>query len=199
MSVAEKLYYTASEYFDLEEISKEKYEYHNGYIVAMPDGTRRHSRIISSINASFTNSFLGKGCEVFSSELKVSVLKKNSFYYPDCTVVCGDVEVNDELVETSPKIIVEVLSKSTESYDRGEKFEAYRNIESLEEYILISQHKPLIEIFSKNEFGFWLLRDAKGMEASITLNSVDMEIKLSEIYRNVVFDSVENGQKQADS
>ena len=192
MSTAEKLKYTLSDYFDLEETSQEKYEYHDGYIIAMSGGTRRHSRIASSINTKLTNSLLGKGCEVFTSDLKVSVLRRNNYYYPDCTVVCGDLEVDDSLIESNPTIIVEVLSKSTESFDRGEKFEAYRTIESLQEYVLISQHKPLIEVFTKNEYGFWLLRDAKGMDASIKLNSVEVEISLAEIYRNVVFDEIEN-------
>ena len=192
MSTAEKLKYSLSDYFDLEETSQEKYEYHDGYIISMAGGTSRHNFLALIMGAKLLASLTEKGCIPYVNDMKLAVEALNNYYYPDCMVICDDERVDDSTSKSNPVLIVEVLSKSTESFDRGEKFEAYRTIESLQEYVLISQHKPLIEIFTKNEYGFWLLRDAKGMDASIKLNSVEVEISLAEIYRNVVFDEIED-------
>lgn len=184
----EKTFYTETEYFELEAKSEIKHEFHNGEIFAMSGGTNRHSGIAAKTIGSLLSSLRSKNCEVFTSDLRVFARKINNYYHPDCTVVCGDFQVNDNSSEENPKVIIEVLSESTESYDRGAKFHAYQTIDSLQEYVLISQHKPMIEVFTRNENGFWLLRSAVGMESSITLHSLAIELPLADIFRNVAFD-----------
>ena len=191
MSTAEKLKHTLSDYFDLEETSQEKYEYHDGYIISMAGGTTRHNLIALAIGSKFLSS-LKDGCIPYIGDVKLSVEKRNNYYYPDGMVVCGNEKGDDSTSKSNPVLIVEVLSKSTESFDRGGKFKAYRSIESLQEYVLISQDKPLIEVFFKNQFGFFQLHEASGMDGRIMLQSVNIEIELAEIYRNVVFDEIEN-------
>lgn len=187
---AEKLKNIEEEYFELQRNSEEKYELHNGTIVAMSGGTKRHSAITANVSSELRNMLKGKKCQVFSSDLTVSVRQKNSYYHPDCTVVCGDIKVDDSIAESNPTVIIEVLSESTELFDRTEKFYAYQTLDSLQEYVLISQKKPMIEIFTRTESDFWLLRSENQLDGKIMLNSIQVELDLSEIYGNVVFDEI---------
>ncbi len=189
--MVEELRNIEEEYFELERNSEEKYEFHNGEIVAMPSGTKRHSRIAFSVGAFIDRKLQNKNCTIYNSDLTIAVQSKNSYYHPDCTVVCGDTKIDDSIAETNPTVIIEVLSESTEKFDRGEKFHAYQTLDSLQEYVLISQHKPMIEIFTRTESDFWLLRMQSDMNGKIMLNSLQVELDLSEIYRNVVFDEQE--------
>lgn len=128
----------------------------------------------------------GRGCEVFTSDLRIRVSQTGLYTYPDLVVVCGEPELLDGEHDTllNPKLIVEILSSSTEAYDRGQKFGHYRTIDSLTDYVLISQGQPLIEHFSRSR-GIWELRAAEGIEATLELPSIGCRLALAEVYRNV--------------
>ena len=135
------------------------------------------------------NALSGKPCIPCTSDVKVYAESTNHYYYPDAFVLCGKPAYDGERkdIVKNPTLIIEVLSDSTEYYDRGEKFFNYRTIPSLREYVLISQHLPRIETFYKNSQGIWQLADASGLESNIWLQSLEIEMPLADIYRNIDF------------
>ncbi len=193
MGAAEKLLHSIVDYLTFEDESQEKHEYHDGYIVSMAGGTETHSLISSNIGGSLFALLKNKNCRSYNSDLKVSAQKVNNYYYPDGLVICGKprFEGNRKDIILNPTLIVEVLSKSTESYDRGEKFAMYRTIPSLQEYVLVSQNKAHIESFSKNEQGIWQLAEAKGAEEILPLYSLEIDLPLADVYSKVIFEEEE--------
>lgn len=190
MGAAEKTLHSIVDYLTYEDESQEKHEYHDGYIVSMAGGTANHSQISANVTGSMFASLKDKNCNYFNSDLKVSAQKVNHYYYPDGLVICGKprFEGNRKDIILNPTLIVEVLSKSTESYDRGEKFAMYRTIPSLQEYVLVSQKTEHIESFFKNEQGIWQLAEAKGTEGILPLYSLDIELPLADVYSKVEFE-----------
>lgn len=184
--VENKKRYTLLEYLNLEPTLEGKFEFHNGEIVAMAGGTLNHSRIISKINRLLGNLLDGTQCENLI-DLKVFIEKFNHGVFPDAMVICGEPEMlgnrNDIIV--NPSLVIEVLSKSTESYDRGEKFLRYRSLPSFKEYVLIASDKHLVESFYKENSNYWQMRTAIGLDAEIHLFSIDKTITLKDIYENV--------------
>jgi len=178
------------EYIAIEKANDTKYEYHNGSIYAMAGGTLNHALICGNIFGELRNALGGKNkkCITINSEVKLRIEVKNSYVYPDTMVVCGDIEKAERKSDAikNPTVIVEVLSKSTAAYDRGDKFYLYRQIESLQEYILIEQEKAEIEVYTKKG-DLWQITRFTGMETNLILSSLNVEIKLSEIYEDVVF------------
>ncbi len=181
---------TVEEYLSIEEADQKKYEYHDGHIYAMAGGTLNHGLICGNIHGELRNGLRGMkdNCRAMTSEIKVHVQSENSFVYPDAMVICGDILTSEQNKNAviNPLIVVEVLSKSTSSYDRGDKFYLYRQIESLQEYILIEQEKALVEIY-RRESGLWKITRIKGLENSITLPSIDLQISMGAIYQDVNF------------
>ncbi len=179
------------EYLSIEKESQQKYEFHNGFIYAMAGGTYNHrlicGNIFGEIRASLKKESLD--CRAMNSEIKLHVASENSFLYPDAMVVCGEVSksIKDPNAVTNPKVVIEVLSKSTATYDRGDKFFMYRQIASLQEYVLIEQEKPQVEIY-KREGDLWQISRVTGLEHSLHLPSVQLEIPLVDIYEGVVFE-----------
>ncbi len=176
-------------YFDLLEQSDERLEYHNGEVVMMAGGTRNHSSIGNNINGEIRAALKGRSdCRPFNNDLKVYIEKTNSFVFPDGMVVCGETKLykNSESVITNPKLVIEVLSKSTQGYDRGDKFHKYCSLDSFCEYILIDQYQPVIDTLFRAEKGLWQMRTTIGLEQSIYLHSIDATIELEDIYRNTV-------------
>lgn len=133
----------------------------------------------------------GKDCENYSSDLRVWVPTTRLYAYPDAIAVCGEPQFVDDEFDTltNPLLLVEILSESTESYDRGQKFKNYRSIDSLREYVLISQRFPSIEKYVKHGDGFWMLSDAAGLDTSITLESIDCRLSLADVYDKVNFET----------
>lgn len=183
---AAKKRYTLLEYLNLEPTLEGKFEFRNGEIVAMTGGTLNHSRIISKINRLLGNLLDGSQCENLI-DLKVFIEAYNHGVFPDAMVICDEPEMyknrNDIIV--NPSLVVEVLSKSTESYDRGEKFLKYRSLPSFKEYVLISADKYLVESFYRESSSLWQMRTAIGLEAEIHLFSINKTIALKDIYENV--------------
>lgn len=166
----------------------QKHEYIDGEVFAMVGASTAHIKITLSIGASLREQLKKTPCQAFLSDLKILAGNKaNSFFYPDIVVVCGALNFHDENkdVVTNPKIIVEVLSPSTEVYDRSEKFFRYQQIESLSDYILVSQDAICIEHRTRYDGKQWLLKIIDSIDLSLTINSISCTLELSDIYDRV--------------
>lgn len=189
MSLTERAvnFVSEEEYLEAERESETKHEYFQGEIFAMAGASRAHNLIVSNVIREISTQLKKTPCRVYPSDLRVKISDTGLYVYPDVTVVCGEEKFSDDKSDTllNPKIIVEVLSDSTEGYDRGTKFEHYRKLGSLKEYVMISQNKPKIEKFSKNETGFWMLTESDEYNPIIILESVNCTLELSEVYDKV--------------
>lgn len=179
------------EYLRLDRAAETKSEYLDGVMYAMSGASLAHNLIVAGLVRSLGNR-LPSRCQVFPSDLKVRVSNPTCYFYPDVSVVCGKPEAADDHrdIVLNPLIIFEVLSESTAGYDRGRKFGAYRNIDSLQEYILVSQDTYLVEHFHR-EGDHWIFTAIQGQEGSLKLDSLAVEIPLSEIYYQVEISPIE--------
>jgi Uma2 family endonuclease len=180
---------TEAEYLEIERRAESKSEFLNGEMFAMSGGTYSHSVIACNLIRAVGNELKGSPCVVFNSDMRVKVQASGLYTYPDISVVCGREEVEDEHddVLLNPMVIAEVLSDSREAYDRGKKFELYRRLPSLREYLLVNQHEPLIEQFIRQPGGEWLLRDVAGLDGKLSLSSIGITIALADVYSKVRF------------
>ena len=181
---------TPEEYLELDRASQFRNEYYNGRMYAMSGGSVPHAIIIGNLTGETRNALRGRPCFVAPSDLRVRVSPDGLYAYPDVVVVCGELKVLDGRNDTvlNPILIIEVLSPSTEAYDRGFKSAQYRTLETLQEYALVSQSEPRVEVFRRQLSGDWLLSEAFGLESACHFDSVDSNVKLSEIYANVTFE-----------
>lgn len=189
--------FTPDEYLAFERESESKHEYLDGVIYAMAGSRPAHSTICVNLSEIITRQLRGTLCRPFSSDMKVRCTpfsspakkKRGLFAYPDLVVVCGEPVYHDDQqdVLTNPTLIVEVLSPSTEAYDRGEKFWRYQGLASLTDYLLVAQHCPRLEHFAKQPHGQWLYTLAAGLTGSIFIASVDCHLPLAEVYEWVNF------------
>ncbi|MPR33173.1 Uma2 family endonuclease [Salmonirosea aquatica] len=173
------------EYLEFEREAEYKSEYYQGEMFAMAGAGRNHNRITENLSIDIGFFLKGKSCRSYSSDLRIHIPANSLYTYPDLLVVCGKEEFIDEKNDTllNPKIIVEVLSKSTGSYDRGEKFQLYRSIPTLEEYALIDSQRVAAEVFRKSERGFWsLMSENYTLEGSIELSSIGFTLPIRDIY-----------------
>jgi Uma2 family endonuclease len=186
MQAQTRHYYTEEEYLALEREAEEKSEYFDGEIFAMSGGTGAHSLIASGVITALSNQLRGGSCRVYNSDMRIAIQSIGKYTYPDVAVVCGQSIYRDESNDTlvNPVLIVEVLSPSTEAYDRGEKFRPYRAIESLGEYVLVSQGEPRIESYARHN-DHWVLTEAAGLDATITLNSIGCVVPLADVYAQI--------------
>jgi Uma2 family endonuclease len=187
--------YTVDEYLHMEQDAAEKHEYRDGEIIAMAGGSANHSLIIANVCGELRNRLKGSPCRAYESNLRVRITRKTLYSYPDTTVICGPTKIDpdDSTGETvlNPKLIVEVLSPSTEGFDRGEKFGRYILLDTLEEYVLVSQDKPRVEAFYRQGDGTWLFTYFDGREAVATLRSLRVELPLTEVYAGVELPAAE--------
>jgi len=186
MSAAESRL-SSQEYLEIERASATKHEFSAGQMYAMAGASRNHNRIALNTAAALMGFFGDGDCEVYSSDMRVKVEASGSYYYPDLAIACGNQRFEDGRQDTllNPRVIFEVLSPSTEAHDRGEKFRQFREIESLREYVLVSQEYYLVEHFSRGADGRWVLTDARGLDATIKLPAIGCELPLSRIYARV--------------
>jgi Uma2 family endonuclease len=180
---------TPAEYLDIERAAAYRSEYFDGEMFAMAGGSPRHSLISANIIRELGNGLNRRPCAAYESNLRILVSATGLYTYPDASVICGPLEFEDERRDTilNPTLLVEVLSDSTEAYDRGKKFSHYRQIPSLREYLLVSQEEAKIERFLRNEDGSWTLTEAAGLEATLPLPSLGIEISLGEVFDKVDF------------
>ena len=190
VAYAKQPYTTPEEYLHWERKSDKKHEYLEGVVVAMAGATKEHTRITFDLSQHIGQQISGTTCEAFGNDMRVGIPKSNRYYYPDVTIVCGEAQFEDNIFDTllNPKVIMEVLSESTSSKDRGEKFHHYQNIESLNKYVLISSDKPMVEIYHRQE-NFWHYTITEGTDAELILEEMGIIIPLSKIYARVPFET----------
>ncbi|HEX8503357.1 MAG TPA: Uma2 family endonuclease [Pyrinomonadaceae bacterium] len=190
MSTRPKTYLTPEEYLSIERRNEYKSEYMDGEILAMTGASRRHNIINVNLTREISQQLRGRPCEVYAGDMRVRIASRraDAYTYPDVVVVCGEPQFEDDRLDTllNPAVIIEVLSDSTELYDRGKKFSFYRAIESLAEYVLVAQDEHKVEKYAKQPDGRWLLSDHRAPEEVVELASVECSLALREIYDKVV-------------
>ena len=186
-TAAAQTYVSPQEYIALERKAKYKSEYLDGHIIAMSGASFKHSLIISNISGELHLQFKGRGCSVHTNDMRVRPNPRDSYFYPDVVVVCGEPQFEDEAFDTllNPIVIVEVLSPSTEAYDRGEKFRRYQQLASLKEYVLVSQDKVWVE-HHRRHGAQWILSHYRTLEEVLRLTSIGCEVPLRDIYARVI-------------
>ena len=179
--------YTAADYLEREVKSEIRSEFRHGEIVEMTGGTPNHNEIVSILNALLRIALRGQPYSIFVTDQRLGIPECNMFTYPDTMVVPKPLELLPGRKDTilNPVVIAEVLSDSTEGYDRGDKFAAYRTIESLQDYLLVDQKQARVELYSRAEDKQWLLTEYCGLEATVELTAVPVAIPLSELYEGV--------------
>jgi Uma2 family endonuclease len=186
---------TEAEYLEFERASELRHEYYNGEIFAMTGASEEHNSICMSAGFLLYGQLRNRPCRVYQSDMKVKVEAAKLYTYPDLVVRCGEAQFVDDKFDTllNPVVIIEVLSPSTERYDRGDKFGHYRKIPTLREYLLVSQNKPHIERYLRQDDGKWEFSDATGLDAIVELSSIDCTLPLSEVYEQVTFTEDDGG------
>lgn len=181
-------HWTEKEYLSFERGSDARHEYYDGNIYAMAGASRQHVRVTGNTFANLHAQLRDKACGIYATDMRVRVSSK-VYTYPDIVVVCGEEKFIDDEVDTllNPTLIIEVLSPSTEQYDRSGKFQNYQLLESLQEYLLISQDHARIERYLRQENNEWLLTNAIGLEAVLELPSIQCTLPLSDVYEKVEF------------
>lgn len=185
-------YITEAKYLELEANSNIKHEYANGEVLAMAGASENHSLITGNIFATFHSQLRGKPCKTHQSDLRVQVTSAGAYRYPDVTVVCGTSEFGDTTPETllNPTLLVEVLSPTTAQIDYEYKLAEYQKIPSLQEFLIISQERPRIEVWIRQkERDTWLYMDRRGLDSELYLPSIDCTLALSDVYERVDFDT----------
>jgi Uma2 family endonuclease len=187
MTAQPKRYITEDEYLAIERSHDEKHEYYAGAIYAMTGGKEPHNLIAGNAHAALHAQLRRRPCRVYQSDMRVKVMQTGLNAYPDVLVICGQPQFTDAVHDTvtNPIVIIEVLSASTERYDRGMKFQHYQTISTLQDYILIAQHQHRVEHFSRQGDAQWLLRTAIGLDAQVALPSIGCTLTLEDVYEKV--------------
>ncbi len=187
MSFQPKAHPTPQEYLALERKANFKSEYLDGEIFAMSGASRKHNVICLNVGASLNIQLTERPCEVYVSDMRVKVNQTGLYTYPDVVAVCDAPIFEDEQLDTllNPTLIVEVLSKSTRNFDRGEKFEHYRTVDSFEEYLLIAQDKYYVEHYVRQADRSWMLTEARQLSDTVHLPSINCDLTLAVIYHKV--------------
>lgn len=181
---------SVAEYWEAEQRTEGRLELVDGQIRAMAGGTVNHGTIAINIAARLYARLEGKPCRPFVENVRMAAEDDSSFLYPDVMVVCGPVERSESIKETvkNPKVVFEVLSPSTEAYDRGRKLKAYTSVPTLDAYVLVAQDRPAADVYTRLPDGTWRIEFIEGMDASLPLACLDTALILSEIYADVTFE-----------
>lgn len=190
LAETEKRYYTPEEYLALDEAAEYKSEYLDGEILPMTGGTANHNKIAGNLYKRFPLTVSGQNYEIFINDMRLWIPRYRLYTYPDVMVIQGEPVYagNNTTTVTNPLLIVEVLSKSTKDYDRGEKFLYYRSIPELREYILIDQYKYHVEQLTKTADGKWLFTEYESEDSVLAMESVEFQISLRDIYDRINFE-----------
>lgn len=196
--LTQQRYYSPQEYLELEETAEFRSEYHAGEIIPITGGTPNHNLIAGNFYAAILAALRGQPYRIFMTDLRLWIPQRKIYTYPDVMVVSRPLELVEGRKDTisNPRIIAEVLSKSTESYHRGKKFEHYRTLPTCQEYILIDQYRMHVDQFSKTEDGRWLFSEYDGEAAVLSLTSVQFQISLPDIYQEIEFETESEGEEQ---
>ena len=195
MSAVAHRTYTPEEYLTMEREAEYKSEYLDGHIYAMAGASMEHNTISANVARLVGNSFVGRPCRVFSSNMRVLVQARDFYTYPDMVAICDKPTLTDTKMDTltNPTVLFEVLSPSTEAYDRGRKFESYRKIASLQEYVLLTQDRAFVEHYVRSG-SKWELSDISGLDGTLQLGSIQCKLALRDIYDKVEFGEVAAGR-----
>lgn len=194
LQIPQKLY-TPEEYLGFERQAEEKHEWLDGQIYAMSGASTSHCAITTNVTATLVVQLRGTNCRAFSNDMKVrssdmrrNLNMKGLFSYPDLTIVCGEAKFHDELKDVliNPKVVIEILSRATEFYDRTTKFARYQLNESLTDYILIAQDTPHIEHYTRDTNNRWSVSLHDGLDAEFRIDSIDCTLKLADVYDRIV-------------
>ena len=186
MSTHPKTFLTPEQYLEIERKAEFKSEYYAGEMFAMAGARMPHITIAANALALFHNQFRGRNCRVLGSDMRVKVSQTGLYTYPDIVAVCGEPQLEDSGLDTllNPVLIVEVLSPSTEAYDRGRKFEHYRTIASFMQYVLIATDRISVDVYTRDREGRWILTSASKPEDVIQLSSVECSLRVADLYEN---------------
>jgi Uma2 family endonuclease len=181
---------TPEEYLARERVAETRSEYYQGEVYLMTGASRNHNLITINVVSALHSQLRGRPCELYASDMRVKVSRTGLYTYPDVVVVCGRPRFDDEHKDTllNPNVLVEVLSPSTEAYDRGAKFQQYRKLESLTDYLLIAQDSHHIEHFVRQQDDQWLLSEATSQDAIIHLDSIGCDLALGLVYEKIEFE-----------
>lgn len=179
---------TLDDYLAAEELAEFRSEFINGEIVAMVGGSFRHNRIIHNLHLALGNQLRGGPCGMMSQAMRVRASGSEDVFYPDIVVYCGEPQIERRKGEIllNPALLIEVLSPSSAAYDRGPKWDQYRGIPSLQEYVVMWQDAPRVERFTRQGDGFWLFAEAKGLDAAMPLESIGVILRLGDVYEGVL-------------
>ncbi len=188
-TVPDKRRFTVQEYLAREEVALARSEYYRGEIFATAGASVRHNVIAGNVFAHLHSLLRGRDCRPYGSDQRIKIESLDLFTYADTVVICGEVQrARDDLESaTNPRVIIEVLSPSTEAYDRGRKFRFFQQLDSFREYVLIDQDQPWIEWFSRREGGTWVMQPLDGLDAWLDLASIGCRLALRSIYDGVTF------------
>ncbi|MBD2207370.1 Uma2 family endonuclease [Calothrix sp. FACHB-1219] len=186
VALPDSILMTAEEYLVWEPTQEQRYEYWDGEVVAMSGGTRNHNRVSANFFKLLDDALGDRACEVYIVDVKVQVEPGQKYFYPDVVVTCDERDTDLQVVQF-PCLIIEVLSPSTEAADRGKKFAKYRQSPTLQEYVLVQVAQPGVEVFRRNEQGKWVLSEYN-LDEKLLLESVNVEIAISDLYRQVQFE-----------
>ena len=200
MSSAPKRYLTEDEYLAIARAASNRSIFYRGEMYAMTGANETHVLVTGNLLANIWNQFEDRHCRVYASDMRVKNARTGSYFYPDIAALCEDPKLTDSHGDTltNPQLVIEVLSKSTESFDRGGKFEDYQLLESLQEYVLVSQDKPRVELYRRQQNGSWNYVSLNELSDLLELGSVDVQIKLSQIYAKVDFKPEPDSEDCAD-
>lgn len=197
MTAVPKQKLSPEEYLALEHHALEKSEYVDGEVRAMGGAGLNHNLIVANLMGEFPSRLGEKGCRVLANDMRVKASTADNYFYPDIVGFCGPAQLQQGLTDTllNPLLLLEVLSPSTEGYDRGEKFFHYQQISTLQQYVLVSQIHPRVEIFTRGQGGRWEYEVVSDLAESVRLRSLDVEIPLARIYRDVDFTATPSGRR----
>jgi Uma2 family endonuclease len=187
---------TVEEYFAHERAALTKSEFYDGELFAMAGASVPHNQIRENLSGEFHAQLKGKPCRTLSSDQRILINRTGLYTYPDLVIICGELQfdpLNEDTI-TNPQVIFEVLSDSTERYDRTTKFRMYQQIPSLQEYILVSQHEPVCERFVRQADGTWALRAFVGRDATLELATVEAKVKLEDVFARTILPSEQKSQ-----
>jgi len=178
------------DYLESEREALEKHEYYQGEVFAMSGASAKRNRIFTNLFVDIGSKLKGKGCIPYSNDLRIHIPKNTLYTYPDISIICGEMEFTDDKFDTAanPSVIIEILSNSIRNYDMGEKFTLYRDIDTLQEYILIDSEKVYVEKHIRNADNSWQLTDHRSIENSFIISTINQHFLLKDIYEGISFE-----------
>ena len=177
-----------TEYLVRERAAEYRSEYVDGEVCMMTGASRKHSLVTLNVGRSLADQLRGRPCETYLNDMRVKVARTGAYVYPDVLVSCGSAEVEDEHDDTllNPTLLVEVLSPSTEAFDRGRKWEHYRRLPTLMDYLLVAQDRPRVERYTREGDGLWLFSETNGLDGVVSIDSVGCTLALRDVYERVL-------------